>query len=103
MPLDIYHRMHKHDYNRIFNFYENDKDEDIENELNNYLDKLKNNTIIVQYQKIDQVEENISLVHEVKKLIKTLKNVLSVVDDRFITNIGGRVIYYARPRRNKSY
>ena len=80
----------------MFNFYSNDNEDDIINEVNKYLETLTNNTII-NYQTLKQDEENKRLIENIIKSVKILKNALSILDCRTITNIGERISHYVVP------
>jgi hypothetical protein len=98
MPMDEYDLSHT-SYDKVINVYYNDNIDDVisqfflqNNELNN------ENEIIISHMKYNQKEENEMLSKRIKDCITKLKNGLSILDYRTITNIGGRVAYTIVPK-----
>lgn len=88
MPMDEYDLSHKIDYDYVINVYAND-----------------NIAFIIQKVLLDNNLDGIKyeyLTEQICNKVNTLRGGLNILDNRDITNLGGRVIFY-REGKDQSY
>lgn len=80
MPMDDYDHPHKIDYDYVINVYANDNIAFIIQKV-----LLDNNLDGIKYEYVTE---------EICNRVTVLRNGLSILDTRDVTNLGGRILFY---------
>ena len=85
-------------YDEVINIYQNDNLEKI---ILDFMNKvvMPTNKIVINHKTYDQIIEDENLKENIKNTVNILRNALSVLESRTITNIGGKVAHYIIPEK----